>query len=63
MRKLFRYAGKYKVYLFLAPILIIGEVVIETVYINENETSHFNPLKDSWKIYKIIFRHMFSKKK
>ena len=38
----------------------IGEVVIETVYINENETSHFNPLKDSWKIYKIIFRHMFS---
>ena len=30
MRKLFRYAGKYKVYLFLAPILIIGEVVMET---------------------------------
>lgn len=41
----------------------IGEVVIETVYINENETSHFDPLKDSWKIYKLIFRHMFSKKK
>lgn len=36
----------------------IGEVVIETVYINENETSHFHPLRDSWKIYKIIFRHM-----
>ena len=41
----------------------IGEVVIETVYINENESSHFNPLKDSWKIYKIIFRHMFSRKR
>ena len=41
----------------------IGEVVIETVYINENETSHFDPLKDSWKIYKLIFRHMFSRKK
>ena len=41
----------------------IGEVVIETVYINENESSHFNPLKDSMKIYKIIFRHMFSGKK
>ena len=41
----------------------IGEVVIETVYINENETSHFHPLKDSWKIYKIIFRHMFRSKR
>ena len=37
----------------------IGEVVIETVYIDENQTSHFNPRRDSWKIYKIIFRHMF----
>ena len=41
----------------------IGEVVIDTVYINENETSHFDPLKDSWKIYKIIFRHMFRGKR
>ena len=41
----------------------IGEVVIETVYINENETSHFHPLKDSWKIYKIIFRHMLRAKR
>lgn len=40
----------------------IGEVVIETVYIDENESSHFHPLKDSWKIYRIIFRHMFSRK-
>ena len=30
LRKLFRYAGRYKIYLFLAPILIIGEVVMET---------------------------------
>ena len=37
----------------------IGEVVIDTVYIDENQTSHFDPLKDSWKIYKIIFRHIF----
>ena len=36
----------------------IGEVVIDTVYINENETSHFDAVKDSWKIYKVIFRHM-----
>jgi len=39
----------------------IGEVIIDTVYIDENQTSHFNALKDSWKIYKIIFRHMFKK--
>lgn len=37
----------------------IGEVQIDTVYIEENQTSHFDTLKDSWKIYKIIFRHMF----
>ena len=34
-------------------------MVIETVYIDQNQTSHFNTLTDSWKIYKIIFRHMF----
>ena len=37
----------------------IGEVIIDTVYIDENQTSHFNTLRDSWKIYKIIFRHIF----
>ena len=30
MRKLLRFAGQYKKYLILAPILIIGEVVMET---------------------------------
>ena len=39
--------------------LSIGQVIIETVYIDENQTSHFNTLRDSWKIYKIIFRHMY----
>ena len=37
----------------------IGEIVIDTVYIDENQSSHFNALRDSWKIYRIIFRHMF----
>lgn len=36
------------------------EVSIETVYIEENETSHFNPLVDSFKIYKVIFKFMLS---
>ena len=33
----------------------IIEVGIETVYLNDNESSHFNVLRDSWRIYKSIF--------
>ena len=33
----------------------IEEVTIDTVYIEENASSHFNPLKDAWRIYKMIF--------
>lgn len=36
----------------------IGEVVIDTVYIDENQTSHFHTVKDSWRIYRLIFRHI-----
>ncbi len=36
------------------------EVKIKTVYIEENATSHFNPLKDSLKIYKVIFGFILS---
>ena len=38
--------------------LKIVEIEIETVYIDDNSSSHFNALTDSWKIYKQIF--MFS---
>ena len=38
---------------------IRDRVVIDTVYIDENQTSHFNTVKDSWRIYKLIFRHLF----
>ena len=38
----------------------ISEVPIETVYISENETSHFNPLLDSFVIYKTIGKFLFS---
>lgn len=34
----------------------IHEVLIHTVYLNENAGSHFNPVKDSYLIYKQIFR-------
>lgn len=36
----------------------IVEVPIETVYLNENKSSHFNTVKDSWRIYKTIFKFM-----
>ena len=35
------------------------EEPIETVYIEDNSSSHFNPVKDSIKIYKVIFKYLF----
>lgn len=36
------------------------EVMIRTIYLDENDSSHFNPLKDSIKIYKTIFAFLAS---
>ena len=38
----------------------IVEVPIRTIYIEENKTSHFNPIKDSMKIYMIFGKFLFS---
>ena len=38
----------------------ILEVPIETVYINDNEDSHFRPIKDGLMIYKNIFKFALS---
>lgn len=38
----------------------IQEVTIETVYENNNESSHFNPVKDSIRIYSIIIKYSFA---
>ncbi len=35
------------------------EVTIRTVYIEENKSSHFRVLHDSWRIYKLILAHFF----
>lgn len=35
------------------------EIKIRTVYIEENKSSHFRAVKDSWRIYKLIFAHFF----
>lgn len=35
------------------------EVKIRTVYIEENKSSHFRAVRDSWRIYKLILGHFF----
>ena len=35
------------------------EVKIRTVYIEENKSSHFRVIRDSWRIYKLILSHFF----
>ena len=39
--------------------LPFNEVKIRTVYIEENASSHFHPIRDSWRIYKLILAHFF----
>ncbi len=38
----------------------IVEVPIQTIYIEENKTSHFNPVRDSVKIYMVFGKFLFS---
>ena len=38
----------------------IVEVPIQTIYIEENKTSHFHPIRDSIKIYAIFFKFIVS---
>ena len=39
--------------------IAFDEVKIRTVYIEENKSSHFRVLHDSWRIYKLILAHFF----
>ncbi|MDD4035733.1 MAG: glycosyltransferase [Bacilli bacterium] len=38
----------------------IEEVIIDTIYIDGNSESHFNPIKDSITIYKLFFKYIFA---
>ena len=38
----------------------IREVIIKTIYIDNNATSHFNPLKDSARIYKFFGKYIIA---
>lgn len=56
-----RYEYETNMLMALKPAGIpIKEVEIETVYINENETSHFRVVRDSVRIYGLIIKFLIS---
>ena len=58
-----KYTGEkfdYEIVMLIEAVLNkinIIEHPIETVYFNNNSETHFNPFKDSYKIYKIMFNY------
>ena len=56
-----RYEYEMNVLLKLRDMgLDVFEVPIETIYIDDNAGSHFNPVRDALRIYGVIFRHLFA---
>lgn len=47
---------------FAGQKIKMKEIKIETIYIDNNSGTHFNGLKDSYRIYKDIIKHAMSKK-
>lgn len=54
----FEYEMSMLVYITRNKIDIIS-ILIDTIYVNENEETHFKPLIDSMKIYFILFKMFF----
>lgn len=55
-----RYEYEINVLLELSNKIPIKEIEIETIYIDNNNSSHFNPVKDSYLIYKEIIKFSLS---
>jgi len=56
-----RYEYEMNVLLWVRRLGIhLREVPIQTVYINDNKGSHFNPLRDAMRIYGVIFKYIAS---
>lgn len=56
-----RYEYEMNVLLKLRDMnLGVFEVPIETIYIDDNAGSHFNPVRDALRIYMVIFKYLFS---
>lgn len=41
----------------------IVEIMIKTIYFDNNSSSHFKTIKDSFRVYKVIIKFVFSRKK
>ena len=54
----FEYETKMLIHAFDKAIPI-QEITIETIYFDGNAETHFNPIKDSLRIYKVIFASFF----
>jgi glycosyltransferase involved in cell wall biosynthesis len=55
-----RYEYELSMLIFAAKNNInIREIVIETIYENNNASSHFRPLVDSWRIYRVLLGSFF----
>mgnify|MGYP000850032132 CR=1 FL=1 len=54
----FEYETKMLIHMFEENISI-KETTIETIYYDNNAETHFNPIKDSLRIYKVIFGSFF----
>lgn len=39
--------------------VVIEQITIQTIYENENEGTHFDPIRDSFKIYRLILNRFF----
>lgn len=53
---------EYEINMLISAVknkVVIDEPFIETIYLNDNKGSHFNPIKDSIKIYKVLFQEFF----
>ncbi len=56
-----RYEYEMNMLLALRPREIkVRQIPIETIYIEDNKSSHFNPIVDSFKIYVLMFKFIFA---
>ena len=56
-----RYEFEMNMLLAIRPNEIkVVQIPIETVYLQNNESSHFNPFLDSLRIYRLMFKFIFS---
>lgn len=56
-----RYEYEMNMLLAIRPNEIkVSQVPIETIYIEDNKSSHFNPIVDSFRIYRLMFKFIAS---